>query len=681
MKTRLFYIMISALIFACMASGAYDIVAVDTGNSEITRMDVDGNIVWQAPLGSSYVDAVVGPDGNIFVADNTNRRVTVVAASSGDRSTFFSDGSRCISLDFGPDYNSDGVNDLYVSGEGRIVVVGGPGNGNEGSVLATNSTLTAGNSVSVTFGPDETSDGQEELYVIDGDANLISVVDGMDVSSVLRSFAVNISLLKGGVIKNGKIYYSDANTSFRNFIAQYNTDGSGAPDVTKIIQHPAVNYAQYFEFGPDGKCYMPNRFNTGTRTNPSVDVFDSSFNYLETIYEKAGANFTAVAIIPVDDGFKDFFVVDGSINNKLYKFNYLGELMWEADGFRSTRVMTMGPDDMIYCFRQGVDNTIEKVNPVNGSMTRFFTPDQSNGTNRAYGGTFAYDYNQDGVVDLYALTGNVTSTWTTECVITGYSTLNVISGPGAVDAGSVLATVDNLIATAITTGPDVATIASASEPNSPDGIDELYLCRGDNGSTKPHAMYVIEPSTLRIAKAYTAQRTAAGVPTAEENPAFSITGDNEMLFGTDGYLYVNSHYNDRISRFEVSLTAGSIAIAQSGPYLFADSTKANNPGGFDFYNGSIYIANRFALRSDTVTSDVYPGEVSIVNLSDTALEGVFAAIPDSGRGDDILIVDAFECPFNYPADLNGDCWLDGADIAIIAADWLACTDPVISNCP
>ena len=664
MKTKLFYIMLAALIFSGYVSAAYDIVTVDIGNSEITRLDVEGNIVWQKALGNSMVDAAVDENGNVYVADNTNKRLMFVAGWSGENRTIFTDGQRCLGVAIGADYNSDGTNDVYIIGgdseSGRLAVVGGGGNGNEGKLLATNSAVYVYGDASVAY-------ANGEIYLIGN--TRVAVFNASDISTVTRTFDVNINIVKGGVIKNGKLYYGDANTSTRNFIAWYNTDGTST-EMTKVLLSGAVNYPQFFEFAPDGKCYIPNRYATGDRTDASVDVFDSNWNYVKTLYQKAGANFTAAAIVPVQDGFKEFLVVDGSVNYTLRKFNYVGDLLWESTGFRSTLNMTQGPDGMIYCFRGSTDKVIDVINPADGGyVKRFYTSSPL----RSYDGEFAYDYNQDGILDLYALIGDVTTTYTS------FASLMVFSGPGAANEGTILAQIDNLMASSITAGMDVATVATATDPNSPDGVDELYLIHGANGSSYPHAMYIVEPTTLRMVKAYDLQRKDNGgvVPSATVNPSYSVSGNNDIRFGPDGYLYVNSHYNDRYARFKVSLTDSVVSIVQSGiggANFFASNAIANNPSGFDFDDTKMYSANRFALGADTS-----PGVVSIINGNATS-GGVFATAAGVGRCDGVLIIDATQCPFNYAADLNGDCFRDGGDIAIIAADWLACTDPVVSNC-
>jgi len=179
MKTKFFYIMIVTLMFAGLANAAYDIVAVDTGNSEITRLDTAGNIIWQRPLGNAVADAAVDESGNVYVADNTNRRLFFVAGWSGENRIIFSDGQRCIGVAIGADYNSDGVNDVYVIGgdatTGRIAVVGGAGNGNEGKLLASNSTDYVAGDASVAY-------ENGEIYIVG--AARVAVYNAMDISTI-----------------------------------------------------------------------------------------------------------------------------------------------------------------------------------------------------------------------------------------------------------------------------------------------------------------------------------------------------------------------------------------------------------------------------------------------------------------------------------------------------------------
>lgn len=75
----------------------------------------------------------------------------------------------------------------------------------------------------------------------------------------------------------------------------------------------------------------------------------------------------------------------------------------------------------------------------------------------------------------------------------------------------------------------------------------------------------------------------------------------------------------------------------------------------------------------------YEWTVPDVNSQQCLVRVTDAADPGVGDiSDDVFTI--FVCQRSLAGDLNGDCYIDFKDIAVIALDWLACGNPYDNNC-
>jgi streptogramin lyase len=141
------------------------------GNGSVDEFDASGNYLGQpiAPgaEGMSYPNALtIGPDGNLYVADEGNGDIYEFNLSTFVLSVFATDAGAALNLVFGPNGN------LYVmsSLNGGTVDVFNGTSGDYISAFGDTSTALGGGALGMAFGPDG------NLYV--ADSNGVDIVDG-----------------------------------------------------------------------------------------------------------------------------------------------------------------------------------------------------------------------------------------------------------------------------------------------------------------------------------------------------------------------------------------------------------------------------------------------------------------------------------------------------------------------
>lgn len=99
--------------------GSTDIITFDRSNDWLTRWDSNANIVWQTTLsGTDYYNIEMGPDGMLYLGGSTRDSVVSVDPDTGfaiGYSGLDPSVDRVNDMVFGPDVDSDGVADLYVT--------------------------------------------------------------------------------------------------------------------------------------------------------------------------------------------------------------------------------------------------------------------------------------------------------------------------------------------------------------------------------------------------------------------------------------------------------------------------------------------------------------------------------------------------------------------------------------
>lgn len=308
----------SVIVLWCVSVSVGDVVTFDQRGASatayvLTRWADDGAIVWETSFGSTRQTLELGPDGYLYLGGWTTDRVykidpatgTVVGEVAVDTSV-----DRLNDFTFGPDYDGDGIADMYTSHlKTELIQVWSSGSGyTSGTDFATTGFDRYVNNL--TFGPDlYGDDGVPDLWVIDGEhndsANIMRILNGatgaLEASWPLDFIRVPHDVEYGS---DGRIYVTNSN---RNQINSYLPDGSDPRHDGNGISRAGLRYPRQIHQGYDGKWYVSNRF-AGDQSlegyavgssNGAILVYSEDFTTFDSVFvEVEGSDLGSVIYLP-----------------------------------------------------------------------------------------------------------------------------------------------------------------------------------------------------------------------------------------------------------------------------------------------------------------------------------------------------------------------------------------------
>ena len=333
-RASLFIFLVFCFLFADMVC-AEDFVTIQTeghvsGNATMERW-TDGQLVWSSTTNvGGVVMLAVGPDGNVYGSTSLGDNARVWDGGDGTYLGTVIDESqvpggeivRVYGIQFGPDVDGDGIEDLY-SFEGGSATsnfvhswTSSSGYTELGSYTVENK-CTYDGAWAGDFGPDVSGDGQPDLFIMDGTAsntgNICTVVDGVDpTGDVLYTFSLSECNRPGCLVagSDGRIYVASRNN---DSIVSYAADGT---DEQVVVGSEGSNFSTQIDEGAPGEWYISNRFNVTGLPTDAGSVVISTDNLATTSILIAGteaadlynciASFDGgVAVLPNQDGFSN----------------------------------------------------------------------------------------------------------------------------------------------------------------------------------------------------------------------------------------------------------------------------------------------------------------------------------------------------------------------------------------
>jgi hypothetical protein len=157
--------------------GLADIIATDNGNQTITRYAEDLSQIWQSTGNRSVQKITVSPlNGNVYTGyTGTDKMAKQNNAYTGAYLyRTIPSANTVAALEFGFDYNSDGIADLWAVGDNKTMVYDGAttASGNPATLLnswtiadSTTAIKDGAGGHAIVFGPDLNNDGVGEMFV------------------------------------------------------------------------------------------------------------------------------------------------------------------------------------------------------------------------------------------------------------------------------------------------------------------------------------------------------------------------------------------------------------------------------------------------------------------------------------------------------------------------------------
>ena len=312
MKRRcLFSIMVVMLTVAPVCMGAGGVVGHDKDHDTMTRWDSYGHVVWQS--GDVTHDAYqmeMGPDGFLYLGMWVDDRVAKIDPVTGDRITEVAlqqvtITDRTWDINFGNDFDGDGIEDLYVAaghngaGDGYILSYGSASDYTGGSERVWIISDVVNRAVALDFGPDVSGDGFDDLWILDGDGNnsgnFMVVVNGQTGATLYTWSLSSLRAPKDVVIKDDRIYVT---SSAAHDIVSFALDGTD--ETRELMGSDSPEYYVYqMQCGLDEKWYTANRFSGDWGGQQGgITQFDEDWTNGTTYYTLAGSNFTGIVAFP-----------------------------------------------------------------------------------------------------------------------------------------------------------------------------------------------------------------------------------------------------------------------------------------------------------------------------------------------------------------------------------------------
>jgi hypothetical protein len=299
-RKAIFHVFVSLMAFLpCLTSSEVkaDLLALQRQSPEIFRFNETSRALVGTAVSpdasESFNGMTVGPDGNLYVADNIlgDGRVLRFDGQTGEFMDLF--------IDYQPDHILFSPSAMTFGPDGRLYIGSGTTNGNEAQILCyhgqTGAFLGAfvppgsgglGSVGDMAFGPDG------DLYVVDGSQGVLrySGVDGHFLS-LFVSFPANIYPRNLAFGASGDLFVSTTTNSIVRFngssgasLGTFITPGAGG------LTNPAG-----LAFGPDGSLYVSS---TGShsvlRYNGTTGVFSDAFQLPVNSPHSYGPTFLAV---------------------------------------------------------------------------------------------------------------------------------------------------------------------------------------------------------------------------------------------------------------------------------------------------------------------------------------------------------------------------------------------------
>ena len=517
MCKKLIFCLIGCLLISQAAFGDY---VLTLGNGSILRRLTDtGQTVWETAGLTANVQAKLAPgdDSVVYTAvagATGNRKVTKFDAATG---ALIGDAievqtGRINELQWGPDYNGDGISDVWTcSQDGPFSVFDGATFGvvlpavalNTWNIADVNPNDGTGGR-SFTFGPDINGDGVGELYACKGYNDANGKINVWDAKTMTKVATYPISECREVM---GIIVGPDVNGDGQDdlWIASSRRHEIQAYDYANGTSYGKVNvgvddlhFPLDVEYGPKGTILIATRFATSLDPNyisdPNAAGYKSNKEYAGgDLVRYDPATGTAVLVYEHTDRIdgiayiapkpKADYIITSLGAQSVARFTDTGDLVWETKtdpninlNLEQLEEVEISPiDGQVYVAQAGgasQNKVVKKLDFETGAYLGEFTaatPDHRNCDIQ-----WGYDYNQDGAPDMWMVSkdGLITVNDGITGILLGQNkTADVNPNDGA--GGR-----------ACTFGPDITG----------DGIGELFVCKGYNDAN--NKINIWNPVTL-----------------------------------------------------------------------------------------------------------------------------------------------------------------------------------------
>ncbi|MFI4913113.1 MAG: hypothetical protein ACIAQZ_15750 [Sedimentisphaeraceae bacterium JB056] len=669
----------------CVSMVLGDIFVGDGKSDEMMwRFSPTGDVIWSAGMRSAS-NFTLDPSGELVLVSRqgTDELLSTIDAYNGtDYNDQLITGSDIVDAEWGPDFNSDGEDDLYVSGRSEIWVVdvdivalddvqftildtwvvadtsGSNGTGGRlcfapnGNLLSSKGGNSSGNRINVW---DPMTGNQIASYNADNCRGAMDMIIGPDVNSDAQEDIWVVDLYRGQV--RGYDYVTGAYLGIIDTGVDFTqpNDIILLPDNTVMI---STAKGTSLSTGGDGSSYA------------SVIHYDPVADTATLFYESDGANFACLAYsplelpVPVQIEPQPYDVIaiergdgtrDGNAFFKLMtRFAPNGEIIWQPSneyGNSAYYMVDSLDQESVYVCYSGTSGTryLRQFSAEDGSAIEFVF----NNNDYCKAADWGYDYNSDGTSDLY---------------LCSRDTIYVLDGT----------TVDGQVATVLTSYEESNTVYDGDSGTATgaggfpvfgpdinsDGIGDLFVTNG--GVSSGNRINVWDPTNLSRIVSY---------PAEECRWAISIVFSQDVNRDGREDMWVTDYGRSQIRCYDY-MTGEYLGIAPVNVELDSPYAMKEAP------DGMLYVISRegSSLNAGGVGD---PGTDIIKINPQTGSAELFFSISGyeaSFCGLSILEPTEGVCNDPIPQDLNQDCRVDELDLEVMAAQWLNCTNPNPAEC-